>query len=112
MCYSGQKYIISKCHNIHERTHPAKVEVDCDIERHCVNVDVVTTAVDTQDSSVSVKNDCGNHQQALPVTRELLAKEQIADVTLTECRALANAQKGGYEWRDGLLYHIEKNTRI
>jgi hypothetical protein len=48
-----------------------------------------------------------NSQRASPFTRELLAKEQAADITLTECRALANDKKGGYEWRDGLLYHLE-----
>jgi hypothetical protein len=108
--YSSQTEI-AECHNVHECTNSTNnAEVDCDIERDCVNVNVdVVTAVDAQDSSIlSVNNDLSNNQPVLPVTRELLAKEQATDVTLAECRALANAQKGGYEWKDGLLYHIEK----
>ena len=50
----------------------------------------------------------GDDQRPPPLTRELLANEQADDVTLTECRVLANAKKGGYKWRDGLLCHVEQ----
>jgi len=35
-----------------------------------------------------------------PGTLALLTEEQADDITLTECRAFADAKKGAYEWRD------------
>jgi hypothetical protein len=77
---------------------------------HAEHVDVAVVTVDAVHDSSTLVTDA-NHdsdQQAMPITRELLAKEQATDASLAASRELANAKKGGFEWRDGLLYHIEK----
>jgi hypothetical protein len=68
---------------------------------------LVDVATDTVGSEADIST-IANESKTLLLTRELLAKEQASDDSLAECRALANAGKGGYEWRDGLLYHIEQ----
>jgi hypothetical protein len=34
-----------------------------------------------------------------------LREEQSVDTTLSSCRKLANQNKGGFEWRNGILFH-------
>ena len=69
----------------------------CDDDRDCVD-NTAVTVVETQDISMSTNDSSlSNDRRVLPVTRESLAKEQVTDVTITECRALANAKRGGYK---------------
>ena len=38
----------------------------------------------------------------------MLAAEQASDETLSDCRVMADAAKGGFYWRNNLLYHADQ----
>jgi hypothetical protein len=41
-------------------------------------------------------------------SRDVLREEQISDPTLKACRSMADQCRGGYFWRNGLLYHADR----
>ena len=43
-----------------------------------------------------------------PITSEVLAAEQASDETLSVSRVMADAAKGGFYWRNNLLFHADQ----
>ena len=81
-------------------------------ETHCVDGEVTDNCVDNADSTVSSIASCEpvtetelqTDSQAAVATElglsansEALAAEQTNDTSLSDCRALARAKKGGFE---------------
>ena len=59
------------------------------------------------DAGKSIWDTTGDINLSFNVGSKLSASEQISDATLSDCRLLARAKKGGFEWRDGLLYRVD-----
>lgn len=81
-----------------------------DVGNECVSINNVTVDDSTEilaDTGDSICGTAGDVNLSLNVGSTILASEQISEVTLSDCRSLARAKKGGFEWRDGLLYHVD-----
>jgi Integrase zinc binding domain/Integrase core domain len=78
---------------------------------NCINVDCVNTCSNgniADANTTPVVDNSVEFDASKPITSEVLAAEQASDETLSDCRVMADAAKGGFYWRNNLLYHADQ----
>jgi hypothetical protein len=99
----GSKQVIESC----EFASTDSVKAVCaDVD--CTLVCAAAAADNNESESVLESVPVAGLGVSKPATSESVKAEQTDDSSLNECKQLANVQKGGFKWRDGLLFHSDQ----